>query len=135
LVLFLDLLAKLFVRTPAAPPIVRTRATPAPEPELEPPEPVAEATDVEPDVGYWWKPDATPTPPGPAPQDPLDPREGQVSAILQRLLEGGDLDLPILPLVAHRALNKLRSEDVDYRELAKLIGEDPAIAAPVRRVV
>ena len=129
-------LSRLFRKKAAALPVIHPCATAAPP--APPAPPVAEpeqSAQLELDAGYWWAPRNMPSVPPPPSLEPLDPRESQISAALQRILEGGDVDLPVLPVVAHRALSKLRSENVDYAELAELIGEDPAISARVLRVV
>jgi HD-like signal output (HDOD) protein len=132
----LKLLAKLFLRKAAAPQIIRRCPAHAPPAQPAPPVPEPEQpAQLELDTGYWWAPRDMPLAPPPLAPDPLDPREGQIAAALQRILDGGDVDLPVLPVVAHRALSTLRSENVDYAELAQLIGEDPAISARVLRVV
>ena len=82
----------------------------------------------------WWVPKGEPVlaPPSAARSaDPADP----LRAALERVLADPDLSLPLLPHVAQRALVLLHDKEVDYHALAKTIGDDPAIAAEVLRVV
>jgi len=83
----------------------------------------------------WWEPRGTPVLVAPPPHDALTADDIAVCAHLQRVLENAELDLPMLPQIAQRALVKLQDQNVDFRELATLIGEDQAISAEVLRVV
>jgi putative nucleotidyltransferase with HDIG domain len=53
--------------------------------------------------------------------------------IILKRIEGDNLVVPSLPDVASRALTLLRDEDVDLREVAKLVEREPVIAARLLR--
>ncbi len=132
------------IAAPLAPelPVAAPLAPEAPQPVAaplasEPPPPDSAADEAQLDLespGWWLPPEPRVLAPPPA-DGPLDPCEAQIAAVLQRLLSGDELDLPVLSTIAQRALLKLRSNDVDYDDLAELVGEDPALAAGILRVV
>jgi HD-like signal output (HDOD) protein len=82
----------------------------------------------------WWLPVTTA---GSADDEPVA-ESAELDADLQNALDValGDprLELPRLPHTTDRALLMLRSENADYRALAQLIGEDPALTAQILRV-
>lgn len=82
----------------------------------------------------WWIP-SEPAVLAPPPRaylaDPSDP----LGQTLELVLDDPNMDLPLLPMVAQRALVLLHDEEVDYHALAELVGQDQAIAAEVLRVV
>ncbi len=123
---------------PARPAEARTAAAvlcaDSPSPEPPSPEPTdAGPFEESPEPG-WWIPSGTPVLTPPSPALSLEASDS-LRDVLELVLADPDLDLPLLPVVAQRALVKLHDENVDYHELAGLVGEDPAIAAEVLRVV
>lgn len=86
------------------------------------------------DAAGWWVPIGTPVVAPPAPDTAAPGADPELLALVEADLASDDLDLPLLPRVAQRALFLLQDEEVDYGELADLIGSDPAIAADVLRV-
>ena len=66
-----------------------------------------------------------------APDDSLAP----LRAELERRLEEGSLELPLLPGVAMEVTSAAAREDTDTRLLADILKRDPAMAAHVLRVV
>jgi HD-like signal output (HDOD) protein len=103
----------------------RTLVTPSAEPTAILPEP---------DVQGWWVPEGDMpvlTAPPLAPNGSID---GELYDQLVGVLDDPNLGLPRLPQVAQRALILLHDPDVDFKQLAKLIGQDPSTAAEVLRV-
>lgn len=113
------------VEDPACAPTPVTVAEPLAEPE--PPSPLD-------DAAGWWVPIGPPVVAPPAPDAAAPGADPELLALVEADLASDDLDLPLLPRVAQRALFLLQDEEVDYGELADLIGSDPAIAADVLRV-
>lgn len=92
-----------------------------------------EQADAADDPGIWWLP-RPPTPSTePAPPDSPVMYES-LRARLGAVVDDPNPDLPRLPHVTDRALLMLRGDGADYRELARLISEDPALTARVLRV-
>jgi putative nucleotidyltransferase with HDIG domain len=53
---------------------------------------------------------------------------------IKRALDDPDLELPQLPRVTQQALMCLRSEKLEYRELAKIVTQDQVLTAEILRV-
>jgi len=98
----------------------------------QPPEP--EPPSLLDDAAGWWVPVGTPVLAAPPPDAAAPGADPELLAMVEAELAADDLDLPLLPRVAQRALVLLQDEEVNYGELAGLIGSDPAIAADVLRV-
>lgn len=81
----------------------------------------------------WW------CPPGPrvleAPETAADDMVDQrLLASLTQLLNAPEVELPRIPMVAQRALAELRSEEVDFKKLARLVEQDAACTTKILRV-
>lgn len=85
--------------------------------------------------GGWWVPDGECCVNQPTWVPCANPVEAELNECLRRACNDTELELPTLPRVAQRALGMLQDEDVDYLRLAKVIQDDPAIAARVLRMV
>ena len=83
--------------------------------------------------GIWWIPDPQRVSAASASSSP-DRLASQISRRLGTIIDDPNLDLPHLPRTADRAMIALRGNDADYSRLAKIVEEDPAIAARILRV-
>ncbi|HMQ17339.1 MAG TPA: HDOD domain-containing protein [Phycisphaerae bacterium] len=81
----------------------------------------------------WWIPDPSRLEP-PLPQAKQQAVDRALYDQLTKALDDQNLDLPRMPHVAQRALLALRDENVNYPELAELIGQDPVLSAEILRV-
>lgn len=60
--------------------------------------------------------------------------KSQVVRLLSNRISGGELNLPLLPVAATRALSLARNADADAAQLARLIQQDQSLAGHVIRV-
>lgn len=81
----------------------------------------------------WWIPRPPPDWTQPDPEETPEMHNRMFRA-LGAIVDDPNVDLPRLPHVTDRALVMLRGDEASYRELARLIGEDPALTAQVLRV-
>lgn len=101
---------------------------PAEEAEVE----VADDGD-EPQEGDWWVPRKVESD-GRTVSESEQRVFQDLYARLTRVLDDPNLELPRLPRVTDRALTLLRGAETDYRELAEVIEQDPALTAEVLRI-
>lgn len=95
--------------------------------------PAAEAeNDVEAPLEGWWTPQGEPVLTEPV-QIVADFNRGLYEQLV-KVLNDANLEIPRMPQVAHRALLALRDDNANYKEIAGLVGQDPALAAEVLRV-
>lgn len=90
-------------------------------------------------VPLWWVPETCAVQDCEATDDSSDePDSDYLDATLHQALEfalqDGALELPRLPHVTDRALLMLRGDNANYRDLSKVVSEDPAITAQILRV-
>ncbi len=83
----------------------------------------------------WWRPEgATRTEPAPVERPPWGDLARALENRLAVNLSGQNLDLPPLPQVPHRVLQRLRDPHCDFGDLVNDIAEDQVIAASVLRL-
>jgi len=111
----------------------RDRA-PAPLARADSAQTTALATLDEDEDAPWWQPVGTPVLRADTGDELNTPTDRTLRDFLSRVVQSPDLDLPRLPQVTAKALNLLRGDSVDYRQLAKTIQEDPVLSAEVLRM-
>ncbi|MBK8916168.1 MAG: HDOD domain-containing protein [Phycisphaerales bacterium] len=79
----------------------------------------------------WWK---GPTTSAPAPSTSAALIDQELFDALTRTLDDPEIELPRMPAVADKALMQLREAAVDFRSLADVVQQDPALTAQVLRV-
>jgi len=84
---------------------------------------------------WWAPPGATQTELQPPPRPDLCPEARALEANLMSHFDGHDLELPPLPIVPQRVLERLRHEDFSFDQVAADIAQDQVIAAAVLRMV
>lgn len=67
-------------------------------------------------------------------QATLPLEQQQLDKMLQQLIDAGDIDVPMLPEVANKALLLAQNPDSDASEMAKLIQSDQSLAGHVMRI-
>lgn len=89
---------------------------------------------VEEPVPGWWTPRGEPVLRAPEIRLNVATGERAVMEQLTPIVQKPGLELPKLPYIAQKAMLLLRSENVNYRTLAELIGKDPGLSADILRV-
>lgn len=80
----------------------------------------------------WWIPEGEPITVV-APRGRGEPIDEPLYQGMATVLDDANLDLPRLPKVIDRVLMMLRDPEVDFRKLAELVGQDPALTVEILR--
>ena len=67
-------------------------------------------------------------------QTELSPQSARIVEDIHLQMEHGNLEVPMLPEVAHRVMMLVEDPDSDIAQLSNLIQSDPALAANVMRI-
>ena len=115
----------------ASPPADSARGAAAATATASPP---PDSPDEEPDGPQWWAlPDATLTETAPVQRPELSPEASALEGLLASHFDGHDLEVPSLPHVPQRVLQRLSDPNCTIAELARCLSEDQVVAAAVLR--